>query len=142
MVFLKKASHFSSIGYRKTKHRIKILWLLLLHKGWLTWQKGVNMDKGFITLAARLADSLLKSGISQNPLANKPCSSWMKWDGILKAFHMSLPSRPFQSLSLCLWMIKTSIWLQSNTRMFQQDCTKICWFQSWKILVPTNAIID
>lgn len=44
----------------------------------------------------------------------------MKWDGILKAFHMGLPSRLSWSLSLCLQILKTPIckvtpWCSSET---------------------------
>lgn len=56
-----------------------------------------------------------ESATSQNPLGNKPCSSWMKGDGILKVFHMDLPSGLPQYLSL-----------QRNTAMILGDYNKIC----------------
>lgn len=35
-----------------------------------------------------LTTDFWKSGTPRSPPANKHCSSWMKWDGILKAFHV------------------------------------------------------
>lgn len=87
-----------------TKHRIKTLWPLLLRDGWFTWHKEWIWTEDLLlgSHISWLTSDFWKSGTSQNPLANKPCSSWMKWDGILKAFHMGLPSRPSQSFCFCL----------------------------------------
>lgn len=52
-----------------------------------------------------LTTDFWKSGTSEYPLANKPCSSWMKWNSILKDFEIGLPSRSSLSLSLSICLI-------------------------------------
>ena len=62
-----------------------------------------NYGQRIYCWTATLADSLLTSRSLAHALANKTSRSWMKWDGILIAFHMGLPRRPsWKSLWLCM----------------------------------------